>query len=145
MAGSMMSTSKGLVVVALGVTAPLTLSAGVPLYTALCAVSKNTSNVTLPVPLAFTKSTDPINRTVSTTDELPRPSDLTVCTGMVPDSGPMYGNVSAFAELRKLNTSISKMARPSPHPAITATVRTVVHSHFARIRPPNRSRATSPS
>src|SRR5438046_3719283 len=83
MAGSMMSTSKGLVVVAPGVTGPFTLNAGVPVYTVLFRLSKYTANVTLPVPLAFTKSTEPMNRTVSTTDELPRPRDRTVCTGMV--------------------------------------------------------------
>src|SRR5216117_454183 len=148
MAGSMMSTSKGLVVVAPGVTGPLTLNHGVPVYTVVFRLSKYTANVTLPVPLAFTKSTEPMNRTVSTTDELPRPRDRTVCTGMVSGtpggSGPTYGSVSALAPLRKLKTSISKITRPSPQPA-TAAVSATRHSHFARILPPNRSRATSPS
>src|SRR5207253_7993686 len=76
MAGSMMSTSKGLVVVAPGVTAALTLNHGVPVYTVFFRLSKYTANVTLPVPLAFTKSTEPMNRTVSTTDELPRPREI---------------------------------------------------------------------
>src|SRR6266550_7651597 len=152
MAGSMMSTSNGLVVVAPGMTGPLTLNHGVPGYTLLFTLSKYTANVTLPVPLAFTKSTEPMNRTVSTTDELPRPRDLTVCTGMVSGtpggSGPRYGSVSALAPLRKLKTSISKITRPSPQPA-TAAVSATRHSHFARILPPsilppNRSRATSP-
>src|SRR5437660_5648394 len=95
MAGSMMSTSKGLVVVAPGVTAALTLNHGVPVYTVFFRLSTYTANGTLPVPLAFTKSTEPMNRTVSTTDELPRPRDRTVCTGMVSGtpggSGPTYG------------------------------------------------------
>src|SRR5467141_621977 len=71
--------SNGLVVVTPGVTAPLTLNAGVPVYTALFAVSKYTWKVTLPVPLVFTKSTEPVSRTVSTRDELPIPSELIVC------------------------------------------------------------------
>src|SRR2546422_6416905 len=71
MAGSMMSTSKGLVVVALGVTAPLTLKAESPKYTLLFNVSKYTAKRTLPVPVSFTKSTDPVRRTVSTMDEPP--------------------------------------------------------------------------
>src|SRR5437899_11130858 len=144
MAGAMMSTSKELVVVALGVTAPLTFTGGVPVYTVLFAESKYTWKVTLPVPLALTKSTEPMRRTVSTMDELPRPSDLIVCTGIVADRGPTYGSVSALALLRKLKTSISKIARPSPQPT-AAAVSATRHSHFARILPPNRSRATSPS
>src|SRR5437870_1075590 len=140
-AGSMMSTSKRLVVVALGVTAPLTFTGGVPVYTVLFAESKYTWKVTLPVPLALTKLTEPMKRTVSTMDELPRPSDLIVCTGIVADSGPTYGSVSALAPLRKLKTSISKIARPSPQPT-AAAVSATRHSHFARILPPNRSRAT---
>src|SRR5881296_1413250 len=104
MAGSVMSTSKRLVVVALGVTAPLTFTGGVPVYTVLFAESKYTWKVTLPVPLALTKLTEPMKRTVSTMDELPRPSDLIVCTGIVADSGPTYGSVSALAPLRKLKT-----------------------------------------
>src|SRR5882762_10435018 len=71
--------SNGLVVVTPGVTAPVTLNAGVPVYTVLFAVSKNTWKVTLPVPVAFTKSTAPVTRTVSTRDELPIPRDWNVC------------------------------------------------------------------
>src|SRR2546426_542199 len=61
--------SNGLVVVTPGVTAPLTLRAGTLVYTVLLTVSKYTWKVTLPVPLAFTKSTEPVSRTVSTRDE----------------------------------------------------------------------------
>src|SRR2546422_4011485 len=56
-------------------------------------------------------------------DEPPIPMELTVCTGIVSckgGSGPLYGNVSAFALLRKLKTSISKIARPSPQPTAAA-------------------------
>src|SRR3989442_197866 len=98
--------SKGLVVVTPGVTGPLTLNAGAPVYTALLAVSKYTWKVTLPVPVAFTKSTEPMSRTVSTRDELPIPRDWTVCTGMVSGTpggnGPTYGSVFALAARRKL-------------------------------------------
>src|SRR2546426_147289 len=73
--------SNGLVVVTPGVTAPLTLSAGVPVYTLLFAVSKYTWKVTLPVPVLLTKSTEPRSRTVSTIDELPIPRDLIVDRG----------------------------------------------------------------
>src|SRR6267154_4649439 len=82
--------SNGLVVVTPGVTAPVTLNAGVPVYTVAWAVSKYTWNVTVPVPLVFTKSTVPKTRTVSTMEELPIPKDLIVCTGMV--SGTPGGN-----------------------------------------------------
>ncbi len=116
--------TNGLLVVTPGVTGPLTLKAGVLVYTALFTVSKYTWKVTLPVPLRFTKSTEPLMRTVSTRDELPIPRDLIVCTGMVSGmpggSGPTYGNVSAFVARRKLKPSISKMARPCPQPAAAA-------------------------
>src|SRR5213083_570575 len=131
MAGSMMSTSNGLGVVDPGVTAALTLNHGVPVYTVFFRLSKYTANVTLPVPLAFTKSTEPMNRTVSTG----------MVSGTPGGSGPTYGNVSALAPLRKLKTSISTIARPSPQPT-AAAVSATRHSHFARILPPNRSRAT---
>src|SRR5712691_5817014 len=75
--------SNGLVVVAPGVTGPLTLNAGAPVYTVLLTESKYTWKFTLPVPVAFTKSTVPVRRTVSTMEEVPSPRELTVCTGMV--------------------------------------------------------------
>jgi len=75
--------TNGPLVVTPGVTGPLTLNAGVLVYTAVFTVSKYTWKVTLPVPLRFTKSTEPLIRTVSTRDELPIPRDLIVCTGMV--------------------------------------------------------------
>ena len=100
------------------------------------------------MPVAFSKSTVPVSRTVSTMDEPPIPSEFTVCTGIVSGtpggSGPKYGSEAAFAALRKLKTSMSKIARPSPQPAAAALSATT-QSHFARILPPNKSRATSPS
>src|SRR4029077_1244453 len=134
----MSGMSKVLWVVVPGVTAPLTLNAGVPVYTLLLTESKYTANTTLPVPVLLTKSTAPLNRTVSTIDELPMPRDFTVCTGMVSGTpggnGPTYGSVSAAAALRKLKTWMSKMRRPEPHPAaITASAAPQISR--ARIRP----------
>src|SRR5256885_11614444 len=115
--------SNDLGVVMPGVTAPLTRKAESPKYTLLFSASKYTAKRTLPVPVSFTKSTDPVRRTVSTMDEPPIPMELTVCTGIVScngGSGPLYGHVSAFALLRELQTSILKIARPAPQPAAAA-------------------------
>src|SRR5205809_6679818 len=109
--------SNELGVVMPGVTAALTLKAESPKYTLLFNVSKYTAKRTLPVPVSFTKSTDPVRRTVSTMDEPPIPKELTVCTGIVScegGSGPLYGNACAFAVLRTLKTSIPYIDPPSP-------------------------------
>src|SRR5436309_13224230 len=106
--------SNGFGVLLPGVTAPLTFNAGVPVYTVLFTVSKYTAKIRLLVPLVLSNSTDPKRRTVSTMVPPAIPMELTVCTGIVSSTpvggGSMYGRVSAFALLRKLKTSILKIA-----------------------------------